>query len=34
MMYVSDLEFPDELHYLYNGYPLASEKLETSNDML
>ena len=29
-----DLEYPNELHQLHNDYPLASEKLEISNDML
>ena len=29
-----DLEYPDELHYLNNDYPLAPEKLEVSQDML
>ena len=29
-----DLEYPDELHYLHNDYPLASEKIEISNDTL
>ena len=29
-----DLEYPDELHDLHNDYPLASEKLEISSDML
>ena len=28
-----DLEYFDELHELYNDYPLAPEKLETSHDM-
>ena len=28
------LEYPNELHELHNDYPLASEKLEISNDML
>ena len=29
-----DFEYPDELHELQNGYPLASEKLAVSSDML
>ena len=29
-----DLEYPDELHKLHNDYPLASEKLAVSGDML
>ena len=29
-----DLEYPDELHELYNGYPLAPEKRVVTNDML
>ena len=29
-----DLEYLNELHELHNGYPLASEKLAVSNDML
>ena len=29
-----DLEYPDELHELYNNYPLAPEKLKTNHDML
>ena len=29
-----DLEYPDELHNLHNDYPLASEKLEISRNML
>ena len=29
-----DLEYPDELLDFHNYYPLAPEKLETSNDML
>ena len=29
-----DLEYPDELHELYNDYPLAPEKLVVINDML
>ena len=29
-----DLEYPDELHYLHNDYPLAPEKLAISFDML
>ena len=29
-----DLEYPKELHELHNDYPLASEKLVVSSDML
>ena len=29
-----DLEYPSELHKLHNDYPLASEKLEISQNML
>ena len=29
-----DLQYPDELHELHNGYPLASEKLAVSSDIL
>ena len=29
-----DLQYPDELHELYNEYPLAPEKLAVSSDML
>ena len=29
-----DFEYPDELHELHNDYPLASEKLDVSSDML
>ena len=29
-----DLEYPDELHELHNDYPLASEKLVVTNDMI
>ena len=29
-----DLEYPSELHDLHNGYPLAQEKLEISQNML
>ena len=29
-----DLQYPDELHGLYNDYPLAPEKLAVSSDML
>ena len=29
-----DLEYPDELHYHHNDYPLAPEKLDISHDML
>ena len=29
-----DLEYPDELHLLHNDYPLASEKLAITYDML
>ena len=30
----ADLEYFDELHKLYNDYPLAPEKLDVSSDML
>ena len=30
----ADLEYPDELHYLHNDYPLAPEKLAITYDML
>ena len=29
-----DLNYPDNLHKLQNGYPLAPEKLAVSSDML
>ena len=29
-----DFEYPDELHKLYNDFPLAPEKIAVSNDML
>ena len=29
-----DLEYPDELHELYNDYPLAPEKFAVSSNML
>ena len=29
-----DIEYPNELHNLHNGYPLAPEKIEISPDML
>ena len=29
-----DLEYPDELHGLHNGFPLVQEKLIVSSDML
>ena len=29
-----DLEYPNKLHDFHNGYPLAPEKLEISDDML
>ena len=29
-----DLQYPDELHGLYNDYPLAPEKFAVSTDML
>ena len=29
-----DLEYPDKLHKLHNDFPLASEKLAVSSDML
>ena len=28
-----DIEYPSELHDLHNDYPLATEKLEISQDM-
>ena len=30
----ADLEYPNELHNLYNDYPLAPEKLEITQNML
>ena len=30
----ADLEYSDKLHELHNDYPLASEKLAVSSDML
>ena len=30
----ADLEYPDELHVLYNNYPLAPEKLAIPYDLL
>ena len=30
----ADLEYPDELHELHNDFPLVSEKLAISSDML
>ena len=30
----ADLEYPDELHELHNDFPLVSEKLAVSSDML
>ena len=30
----ADLEYSSKLHELHNGYPLAPEKLETSQNML
>ena len=29
-----DLKYPDKLHDLHNDYPLASEKLTVTNDIL
>ena len=29
-----DLNYPDDLHELYNGYPLVPERLEISQNML
>ena len=29
-----DLEYPNNLHKLHNGYPLAPEKFAISSDML
>ena len=29
-----DLEYPKELHYLHNGYPLGPEKVKVTEDML
>ena len=29
-----DFEYPDKLHELHNDYPLASEKIAVSSDML
>ena len=29
-----DLEYPDKLHELHNGYPLAPKKLAASSNML
>ena len=29
-----DLEYPEDLHDLYNDYPLATEKLKINHDML
>ena len=29
-----DLEYPQELHNLHNGYPCAAEKIKVTNDML
>ena len=29
-----DLEYPDELHEMHNGYPLAPEKLKINHNML
>ena len=29
-----DLEYPKELHYLHNDYPLAAEKVKVTEDML
>ena len=33
-IYEVDLEYPEELHDLHNGYPCAAEKVKVSNDML
>jgi hypothetical protein len=33
-LFLVDLEYPEELHDLHNGYPLAPEKLIINNDML
>ena len=30
----TDLKYPDELHDLHNGYTLAPEKIEISNNMM
>ena len=30
----ADLEYPDKLHVLHNGYPLAPEKLAITYDMI
>ena len=30
----ANLKYPDKLHELHNDYPLASEKLAVSSDML
>ena len=29
-----DLEYPQQLHYLHNDYPVAPEKSKVSNNML
>lgn len=29
-----DLAYPEELHYLYNDYPLTSEKVEIKESMI
>ena len=29
-----DLDYPDELHNLHNDYPLASEKIKVTKEML
>ena len=31
---LDDLDYSDELHGLYSDYPLASEKVKVSKDML
>ena len=33
-IYEVDLEYPEELHDLHNGYPCAAEKIKVSDDML
>ena len=29
-----DLEYPERLHYLHNGYPLAPKRIQVTEDML